>query len=464
MSKKVLFPDQQAVMNDTRSAMRKYKRILIRAETGFGKTVLSMVMINAAVEKGSTCWFVMPRKQLLAQTAQTFIKDGVGFGFIASGRKPNPFASVQLCTSGTLSRRLDRMRAPTVIFIDETDFGGAEVDKIVQWGTEKGCWIIGLTATPWRSDGKGLGCWFDHMVDGPSLAELIEMKRLSEYKLYAPQKPDMSGVSTGSNGDWNTAQTEERITRKLTGNAIEHYKKHAFGKLAVSYSVSVKKSIEACEMFNEAGVPAGVVHSKMSDEEIDSVIMRFARRELLVLENCEMIVFGFDLSSRANCDVTIEAMIDKQPTKSLRKQRQKNGRVLRMKDFPALMFDHAGNSEVHGLPDADQEWTLSDREKQKRSSSEKTEPTRQCPDCYMCHRPSPECPGCGHVYPVMSREIEEVDGDLVEVTDRPAIMTPKQEIGKIARTEGLTGLIQYGKDKGYKPAWARKQAQIRGVK
>lgn len=80
----------------------------------------------------------------------------------------------------------------------------------------------------------------------------------------------------------------------------------------------------------------------------------------------------------------------------------------------------------------------------------------------MVHRPTPECPGCGFVYPIMSRTIEEVDGELQEVTG--PTMKPKQEIGMIARTEGLKGLIEYGKAKGYKPSWARKQAQVRGIR
>lgn len=457
-----LFDDQSKVVYDSRQAMRKHKCILIRAETGFGKTILSMFMIKSAVSKGNTCFFIVPRKQLLQQSAMTFLKDGVNFGYIASGKKPNPFASVQLCTSGTLSRRLETTKPPTVIFIDEADYGGAEIDRIVEWAKRNGCWIILLTATPWRTDGVGLGKWATHMVDGPSLSELIRMKRLSEYKLFAPQKPDMDGVKI-NNGEWNIKQTEERVTKQLVGNAVDHYKKYADGKLAVGYAVSVKKAIEASEIFNSKGIPSAHINAKMDDAEIDKIIMRFARREIQVLYNCELLVFGFDLSSRAQMDVSVEAMIDTQPTQSLRKQRQKNGRVLRMKDFPAIIMDHSGNVHEHGLPDDDHEWTLDDRVKQKRNGGENTEPTRQCSNCYFVHRPTPSCPCCGFEYPIMGREIEEVDGELVEFTD--ARIPAKQEVGIIARNDGFSGLVQYAKDKGYKnpSAYARKQMQVRGL-
>jgi len=134
-----------------------------------------------------------------------------------------------------------------------------------------------------------------------------------------------------------------------------------------------------------------------------------------------------------------------------------------MKNEPALIFDHAGNSapDLHGLPDSDRDWTLEGRDK-RRSDGEKTKPTRQCQECYFVHRPSPTCPNCGSVYPVIGRHIDEVEGELEEVKERG--MTPKQEIGLVARTKGLQGLIDYGRANGYKPGWARKQAQIRGIR
>jgi len=442
------------LFNDTRAAMRRYKSVLVRAETGSGKTLLSAYMIGKSVAKGSRCGFVVPRKQLLEQTATTFRNEGFSFGYIASGNKPNPFALVQLCSAPTLSNRLERTEPFDILFIDECEFGGASMDKIIQWAKSRGTWIIGLTATPWRGDGKGLGCWFDTMVSGLDLAELIKLKRLSEYRLFAPQKPDMDGVKTGANGDWNIAQTEERIDRKLVGNAIEHYKKHAMGKLALGFSISVKKAVEMSDMFNDCGIPAGCVHGGMIAPEINDKIMSFARRELLILSSCELLSFGFDLSQRANMDVTAEAMIDTQPTKSLRKQRQKNGRVLRKKDFPALIFDHAGNWHDHGLPDDAQEWTLDDREKKKRGETETRLPQRQCLQCAYCERPKPVCSNCGHVFPVMSREIEEVDGDLEEIEVAAKKKQARMDQGK-ARTMG--DLIQVGKDRGYSnpAAWAR---------
>lgn len=452
-----LFDDQDEVFNKAKSAMSRHKSVLIRAETGFGKTILSLFMMMQGVKKGSTSWFVVPRKQLMQQSSKTFIKEGLDIGYIAGGYTPNKTKKVQLCTAPTLSNRLDRLTPPNVIFIDECDYGGAQIDRIVKWGKEHGCWIIGLTATPWRSDGRGLGCWFDYMVDGPSLSELIEMKRLSDYRVFAPQRPDMSKVKKGANGDYNVKQTEQIMDRVLVGNAVRHYKQHAMGTLALGFGVSVKSAIDMAQMFNEHGVPAGCIHGSMDDDEIDDIIMRFARRELLVLTNCELAVFGFDLSQRADMDVTIETMIDCQPTQSLRKQRQKNGRVLRMKDDPANIFDHAGNIHRHGMPDDDHEWTLQDREKGKGGNSDPTMPVKQCSVCFFCSRPSEKCPNCGHVHEVQERTLEEIEGDLEEVK-RQEVITRKQERRKQGQAQTLEDLIAIGKEKGYKNPvfWAKK--------
>lgn len=447
-----LFPDQTIVFNRAKAAMAKHKSILIRAETGFGKTILSLFMIMEAIKKNNECWFVVPRKQLMKQTSMSFVKEGLPVGYIASGYTPNKNKLVQLCSAPTLVNRLETLHPPKIMFLDECDYGGAGIDAIVEWAKSHGVWIIGLTATPWKMNGRGLGCWFDYMVDGPSLSELIEMKRLSEYRVFAPQTPDMSGVKK-TNGDYNVKQSEEVMDRVLVGNAIDHYKEHAMGSLALGFAVSVKKALEMSDMFNDAGVPAGCIHGGMTEDDQDEVIMKFARREYKVLTNVEIAVFGFDLSQRAQMDVNIETMVDCQPTTSLRKQRQKNGRVLRMKDFPALIFDHAGNVHNHGMPDDDQEWTLQDREKKKGGNSEPTMPTKQCSMCYFVSRPSPNCPNCGHEHEITAREIEEIAGELEEIKRVTKKKEARMEQGQ-AKT--LDDLIELGRSRGYKNprAWA----------
>lgn len=458
-----LRPYQTNMVDRIRNGMRRHKWQLLQFPTGAGKTFTAGYMINAAKNKGNTCYFIVPRRELLKQTAESYESVGIDFGYIAAGYKPNPFAKVQLCTSGSLARRLDTAPKPNLVFVDETHHGSGQLGSIIEWGKSNGAWGIGLSATPSRTDGTGLGMWYDHMEEGPSVRELIDMGSLSEYRIFAPDSPDMTGIRTVA-GDYAKGQLAEKMEqdRVLVGNAVKHYKALAMGKLNVVFCASVKHSQIVAQSFRDNGIPAAHISGDMKDDERTRIIKAFARRELLVLTSCQMLTFGFDLSSAAGMDVTVECISDLQPTQSMALQMQKYGRALRKKPFPAIILDHAGNSDRHGLPDSPREWTLSDREKRKGAGGEKTEPTRQCTECYFVHRPSPECPACGHVYPVVGRQIEEVDGELVEVTEKP--MSIPQQVGLIARQEGLKGLQEYAKANGYKPSWARQQMKVRGLR
>ena len=424
-----------------RDGMKRHKWQLLQFPTGAGKTFTAGHMINQARNKGSTCMFLVPRRELLKQTAEDYMRVGIPFGYIAAGYTPNPFAKVHLATVGSLGRRLEKTKPPNILFVDETHYGSGQLGNIIQWAKDAGSWGIGLSATPHRSDGKGLGVWYGHMEEGPSVRELIDMGNLSEYRLFAPDTPDMTGIRTKA-GDYNNAQLADKMEQDkvLVGNSVSHYREHAMGRLNISFCASVKHSQIVAQSFRDNGVPSAAIHGGMDDAERKKLIVAFARREILCLTSCQMLTFGFDLSSAAQMDVTVECMSDLQPTQSLSMQLQKWGRVLRKKDYPAFIFDHAGNSERHGLPDDDREWTLLDREKRKGGNSEPTLPTRQCPHCFFVHRPDPVCPNCGHVYETQSRDIDEVDGELKEIEKQQQMKFKKKEQGQAKSYDELVAL------------------------
>lgn len=445
-----LFDDQKMLIDNVRCAMRHSKSVLMQSATGSGKTVLASYMMMNAVRKGSRCVMVLPRRELLRQTAKTLDGYRIPYGCIAAGYTDNPFARIRLATSGTLARRLDTIAPPNILFVDECHFGGGDIDRIIKWAKDGGAWVIGLSATPWKLSGKGLGDWFDDMVQGPQIRWLIDNKRLSDYRLFAPNRPDLSKIKTTA-GDYNKGQLDDMMTadRVLIGNAVKHYREHAMGRLNVAFGTSVKHAEIIAQSFRDAGIPAAHVSGAMDDDEIARRVKAFARRELLVLANCSLLTFGFDLAAAAGVDVTVESMSDLSPTQSLSLQMQKNGRVLRMKDYPALIFDHSGNVDRHGLPDADRQWTLEGREK-KKGASERTEPTRQCECCYFVDRPKPVCANCGHVFPVKAREIEQIEGELIEIDKNAQIEAKKQERQEQGRAKTYNELVAHFVMKGSK--------------
>ena len=429
-----LYPDQNDLLNDVRAQMAARKRyVLMQAATGSGKTVMAASLVHGALAKGTRCLMVVPRRQLLRQSALTFTDYNIPFGYCAAGYQSNPFAQVHLATSGTLLNRLGN-EAPkaSLVIIDETHFGGEGLDKIVAFYKKTGAWIVGLSATPERLDGKGLGCWYDSMVCGKPIDWLIANNRLSDYRLFAPSRPNLEGIKTVA-GDYAKGELAARMEadQVIVGDAVKYYREQAMGRLNVAYCTSRKHSQIVAGKFRDAGIPAMAIDGETPDDERTRIIKAFARREILVLANCELLTFGFDLSAASGMDVTVEAMSDLRPTKSLALQMQKWGRVLRRKDYPALIFDHGGNAAMHGLPDDPRQWSLTGRPKKKSKGAdeETTVPHKQCsggykteertgdkmPPCYFTHRPAPRCPNCGAWYPVQSRMVDHIDGELKEV-------------------------------------------------
>lgn len=248
--------------------------------------------------------------------------------------------------------------------------------------------------------------------------------------------------------------------RQILGDMVSHYKSQAMGKLNIAFGVSIKNTEEIAQEFRDGGIPALAVHSKMEKDEIKRRIKAFARREVLVLAGKDLMTFGFDLSAAAGMDVTVESMSDGAPTLSLPKQLQKWGRVLRRKDYPAIIFDHAGNSVQpdgtmkHGYPDDDRHWTLEREEEKKRNSGEKAVPVKVCGSCFRAHRPSPKCPFCGYCAPVADRSIETVEGELVEVSREEARVIAKQERMNQGRTDTYEGLLELEERTAKKYGWA----------
>lgn len=428
-------------------------------------------LIKAALSKGKSSHFVVPRRELLKQTAKTFRNFEIPFGIISSGHSPNPFAKVQLCTAGTLARRLEKLTPPDLILPDETHFGKGELDRIIKWGKEGGAYGVGLSATPQKTDGTGLDIWYDHMEQGPSIRALMDNGDLSEYRPFAVDRPNMSAVKIVG-GDYSKKQVSSKMEEDnvLTGSAVKHYINHALGKLNIAFCTSVKHAELVAQEFRDQGVSAQCIHGAMDDGERTRLIIAFATRQILVLTCADLLIFGFDLAAAAEMDVTVECISDLAPTKSLPKQIQKWGRALRKKDQPAILFDHAGNFHEHGLPDDEQEWTLSGREKKRKGAQEEpTAPTRQCQQCYFVHRPAPSCPNCGEVYPASSRILEEVDGELVElksmVKQKQAERVRQNKIEQ-GMAESYADLVALGVQRGMNNphGWANNIIKARGRK
>jgi DNA repair protein RadD len=445
-----LRPYQQRAIDDAREAYRTCRSVLFQLPTGGGKTVTASTVVHGAAQKRNAVWWLTHRRELAAQASRTFHDLGIPHGLVQSGHVSDPRALIQVASIQTIARRIGKVPDPALIVFDEAHhIGAASWDYLFH--AFPAAKILGLTATPWRLDGQGLGRWFDRMIEGPTTRQLIDEGSLCEFRLFAPSRPDLSGVGTVA-GEFNRGALAKAMDKPtIVGDAIGHYRRLCSGKRAVVFAAGVENSRHIVAQFLAAGIPAEHVDGSMSVAERDGAVERFRRGETLVLSNADLFGEGFDVPA-------IEAVILLRPTKSLSLYLQQVGRALRPMagKSEAIILDHAGNSLTHGLPDDVRAWSLDDREKRtKRDALES--PVKQCTECYYVYRPAPCCPQCGHVPPVVAREIEVVEGVLEEVK-RVEKIEQRRAVG---RAETLDDFLQIARERGYKPGWAHQMMKVR---
>lgn len=452
-----LRPYQTEMIDRTRVALRQYRSVLLQAPTGAGKTALSAAMTGTATGKGLRTLFICHRVELITQTAETFDKVGIYYGFCSAGMPYNPNAAALVCGIDTLKNRLKDVGKRDLIIWDEAHHtAAAGWRKVREFFPD--AWHVGLTATPERLDGKGLDDLYDTLVLGPSVKSLIDDGYLCKYRAFAPSRPQLGQVKK-LGGDYNKGQlTEVMDGPSITGDAIAHYQKHAAGKRAVAFCTSVAHSEHVAQQFRAAGVPAVALDGTTDRVVRAAALAQFRRGEIHVLCNVDLFGEGFDLPA-------IEAAILLRPTQSLALFLQQVGRALRPvpgKDH-AIILDHAGNIMEHGLPDDERDWTLQGK-KGRKKKGEDEEKVRQCGECFHCHEPAPACPECGYVYPrAKPRQIEEVAGELEEI-DQEQLRAQRKREQAMAVT--VDDLIKLATAKGYKnPAkwaahiWTARQAK-----
>ncbi len=455
-----LYEDQQEFVAKLREALKHgIKSVLGVASPAFGKTVVAAHITQQARlrDPNASVWFLVHRKNLLRQTSKSFWQAKIEHGLITSG-KMRTTLPIQVGTIGTVHSRMEQLKPPKILFIDEAHLSkGNMFQAVISWAREHGAIVIGLTGTPVRLDGKSLGDLYEMIIEAKSTKWLIEQGRLSEYIAFTtPVNPDLSAVKT-LGGDYNVGDLATVMDKPtIVGDAVNHYIKHASGKRAVVYCCNVAHSKHTAEAFNAAGIPASHVDASTTEAELKAICEGLADRRIMVLVNCELVIEGFDLSAQVGRDVTLECCILLRPTQSVARYLQMVFRALRRKPEPAVILDHAGCIIKHGLPCEKREWSLLGQQKGKRSKKDQ-EPdvnVQQCKHCYAVFVPGPDaCPYCGKPIEKKVRKIKEADGELEKIDIEAVRKQAKKEQGS-ART--LRDLVALGMRRGMAKAsqWA----------
>lgn len=442
---------QLDLISRARLSLAKHKRIIIQSATGSGKTVMAARMIELAAQAGRKVLFLVHQRELINQTSGALWHYKIPHGLIVSGRNKTPH-NVQVASLLTLVNRLDQYSEFDFIIIDECHRSAANsYQKILDYYPS--AYAVGLTATPRRTDGKGLDGTFSDIVPGPSIRFLMDHGHLCDYELYGvPQKIDLSGVKTTA-GDYNKGDLERETDKpSVTGDAVEHYKKIAYGKRCVVMCVTIKHAESVAAAYRAAGIPSEAIHGNSAGR--DGALERLDSGETLVLTSVNLMIEGTDLPS-------IAVLQWLRPTKSLVVWLQGIGRGLRphaTKDR-LIILDHTGNYATHGLPDMEREWSL---EGDKKQGSRKVDPddigVQVCGECYFSFKTGvSECPMCGSAVEFKERKLEVVEGELerikaVEAQELAAVERRKEQ----GRAREIGDLVRVGVERKMKrpDAWA----------
>jgi superfamily II DNA or RNA helicase len=266
--------------------------------------------------------------------------------------------------------------------------------------------VLGVTATPIRLDGRGLGEHYQAMVEGPSAAWLTDNGYLASARVLAPPGVDTTGLRKRM-GDFDTKEAEHRIGT-IMGDCLSHYRKHLDGQTAIAFCCSVAHAEAVARLFMGAGIPAASIDGSMTSEQRRDLLQALGTGRIRVLTSCALIGEGVDVPSVGGCILL-------RPTASTSLHLQMIGRCLRPSPgkAAAVVLDHVGNTLRLGHHLEPREWTLDGLAKRDR---EKAPSVKVCPQCFAAMASQvKQCGECGHTFAAEARELQQVEGELVEV-------------------------------------------------
>jgi superfamily II DNA or RNA helicase len=407
-----LRPAQQKVVDDISEAWRSgHKRVMVSAACGFGKTELATAVLKAAKANGKRCAFIADRRALVEQTGERFDKYKLSHGiFMADHWRFDPAERVQVCSAQTLARR--RWPQFDLIVVDEAHILSETVKCKLK---DRDVFAIGLSATAIT---KGLGNYFDCVVNAPPTNRLIENGLLVPLSIFSCQEPNMDGVKVKSSGEWEEKETEKRAL-EVVGDVVAEYVKHGRNKQFIGFAASIAHAEELKRQFLAAGIVVETYTANDQPEDRSDIVREFKKPDSRIkgILSVEALTRGFDCAQ-------VEVLILARPLrKAVHVHVQMLGRIMRTSPetgkMVATVLDHSGNCARFW-----EEWNdlfengvteLDDGKKKEKKKKEKGEiEPMKCPECRALHSPSPVCPWCGHQYP-KRESVRHVAGTLKEL-------------------------------------------------
>ena len=332
-------------------------RILIVAPTGAGKTVMAMAIVEKARKAGVKRILMVVHRDELKRQVQQYDSDLI-------------VESIQTLVS--------RETFPDVglVIVDEAHHYAADKWSRI-FDAYPSTRMLGLTATPARADGRGLGGpgrW-QRLIVAAQYPELLEAGYLVNCKVIRPE------VYQGSN---------------LGKDPVEAYLEHTPGQRGFVYTRYVADAERLKERFGLKGVTAEVIDGDLALDERAKRIERFKAGETTLLINVHCLTEGVDVPAASVC---LLARGCSHSSTYL----QMVGRVLRPHPSKknATLIDLPGVSHIHGMPLDARDYSLESGIKRASGGSGGV---KQCPSCGSAFHPAiMRCDNCGFKFSVEPR-------------------------------------------------------------
>ena len=394
----ILRPRQQAFKKKCVAALKKKRNTIGIAPTGAGKTVMLSAVTGDFGDARSLV--LQHRDELVEQNERTF-------------RKVNPKARTSFYTADykrwggdgsatfsmiqTLAREsnLRQMPAMDLVVIDEAHHAASDsylkvVDHAKRLNPK--VMVFGVTATPARGDSRNLRATFDNVADQITIGELIAAGHLV--------KPRCFVIDTGTReelgkvrktpSDFDMSEVEAIMNKRpINDKIVEKWKELAGDRQTVVFASKVSHAEDLCAAFNEAGVPAVLIHGELAGQERKERLAAYDKGKYRVVVNVAVLTEGWD-HQPTSCVVLAR------PCSFKSTMIQMVGRGLRTVDperYPGVKKDDCIVIDFgYSL--------LTHRDIEQESTIANDAPPKECPSCAAAVPDAVgECPICGWEWP-----------------------------------------------------------------
>jgi DNA repair protein RadD len=348
-----LRPYQEKAIDDLRETMRRHRRVLLQLPTGGGKTIIFAAIATSAAQKGSRVLILVHRKELVRQTVEKFRMFGMEPAIL--GRSDGWEAS-HLVVGMILTAANRDLLDYDLVIVDEAHHAvSASWAKVLD--KLPAARVLGVTATPQRLDGRGMGERFDAMIQGPSVRDLTNGGFLAPIEAWGIEDATVCNLRL-INDNWSPAALQS-VLAPFTDRALAEWRQRAHAVRTVAFCCSVAHAEYVARRWREAGYSAACIHGAMDEGLRDRIVAAFGAGSLTLLTCCELIDEGFDVPE-------VGCVLQLRPTESIVKHFQQIGRAMRQKadGSPCVVIDMVGNIEGTvrrkglGLPDEVESWSL----------------------------------------------------------------------------------------------------------